>query len=135
MSDIQAKTHLKINASLCGKIVELHEQGSNIELTLTQDMAVDDKGLIHGGFIFGLADYAAMVAVNDLNVVLGSANVKFTKPAKVGDVLRAEAQISKVEHNKYTVEVQVWGKGTEEIFYGEFVCIVPKEHVLNSTST
>jgi len=48
-------------------------------------MVVDDHKLVHGGFIFGAADYAAMAAVNDPNVVLGSAEVSFLKPSKSGD--------------------------------------------------
>jgi acyl-coenzyme A thioesterase PaaI-like protein len=43
-------------------------------------MAADQRGLVHGGFTFGLADYAAMVAVNDPNVVLGAAEVRFLAP-------------------------------------------------------
>jgi acyl-coenzyme A thioesterase PaaI-like protein len=48
-------------------------------------MAVDDRGLVHGGFVFGLADHAAMLAVNDPNVVLGAASTRFLKPVRVGE--------------------------------------------------
>ena len=34
-------------------------------LTTDPEMAADDRGLVHGSFTFGLADYAAMLAVND----------------------------------------------------------------------
>ena len=42
------------------------------------------------GFIFGAADYAAMLAVNQPNVVLGAAETHFLKPSRVGDVLLAQ---------------------------------------------
>ena len=92
-------------------------------------MVVDESGLIHGGFVFGLADYAAMVAVNDPNVVLGSADVKFMLPVKLGDELMAEASINTKEGTKAEVEVQIW-RGPDEIFYGNFTCITPNKPVL-----
>jgi len=45
-------------------------------------MAVDQMGLVHGGFTFGAADFAAMAAVNDPNVVLVSSECRFFKPCK-----------------------------------------------------
>ena len=56
-------------------------------------MAADSTGLTHGGFTFGLADYAAMLAVNHPFVVLGSAQVKFTAPVRTGETMRAEAKV------------------------------------------
>ena len=53
-----------------------------VELTATPEMEADASGLTHGGFTFGLADYAAMLAVNHPNVVLGSAQTKFTSPRR-----------------------------------------------------
>jgi len=43
-------------------------------------MAADARGLVHGGFTFGLADYAAMLAVNEPTVVLASAQTKLITP-------------------------------------------------------
>ncbi len=70
MQDIN--THEKINQSLCGKPVELTPGHSIVELETTPDMEADGSGLVHGGFIFGLADYAAMIAINHPFVVLGA---------------------------------------------------------------
>ena len=55
-------------------------------------MAADGSGLAHGGFIFGLADYAAMIAVNHPNVVLGAAEVRFLKPVVSGETVVARGQ-------------------------------------------
>lgn len=52
-------------------------------------MKVDSHGLIHGGFLFGAADYASMLAVNDPNVVLASAEVRFLRPLKSGDTVNS----------------------------------------------
>jgi uncharacterized protein (TIGR00369 family) len=92
-------------------------------------MAVDDFGLVHGGFIFGLADYAAMIAVNHPNVVLGAADVKFLKPVKIEETVIAEATVQERSGKKHIVSVTV-KKGEETVFEGTFTCFVLKEHVL-----
>lgn len=124
------KTHYKIDNNLCGEPIELNENRVRIKLKTTDQMEVDDHGLVHGGFIFSLADYAAMLAVNKENVVLAEANVKFLQPVKAGDEIIAEATIDREENKKIFVEVQVW-KGVDEVFYGELMCIVPEKHVLS----
>jgi acyl-coenzyme A thioesterase PaaI-like protein len=127
---MEEKTHLKINHDLCGKLIEQNEDSCKVELIASKDMITDDKNLIHGGFIFGLADYAAMLAVNEPNVVLASADVKFMLPVKVGEKLIAEASINTKKDSKFSVEVQVWSN-SKEVFYGNFTCIVPEKHVLD----
>lgn len=127
---MQSRTHNKIDPSLSGDIIELNESEARVKLLTTLNMITDDSGLVHGGFIFSLADYAAMVCVNHPNVVLASATVKFTKPVMVGAELIAEATINTKHENKFEVQVQVWD-GTDECFYGEFLCIVTQKHVLS----
>ncbi|WP_456437718.1 hotdog domain-containing protein [Desulfurobacterium sp.] len=122
-------THKKINRHLCGEPVKVAENMAEVVLEVTEEMAADEKGLVHGGFIFGLADYAAMLAVNHPNVVLGAASVRFLKPVKVGDRLRAVASVVESRGKKYKVIVKV-KKGEDVVFDGEFVAIVPEKHVL-----
>jgi acyl-coenzyme A thioesterase PaaI-like protein len=123
-------THQSIDAELCGNPIELKTNSSKIEFIATQRMAADQSGLVHGGFIFGLADYAAMLAVNDPNVVLGSAEVKFIKPVKVNESLLAEAKVISSEGMKHIVNVWV-KRETDTVFTGEFICFVLKKHVLD----
>lgn len=78
----EIKTHQRINRHLCDAPLETRAGGSLVEMVAGSDMAVDGQGLTHGGFVFGLADHAAMIAVNHPNVVLGSADVKFLKPVQ-----------------------------------------------------
>ncbi len=94
-------------------------------------MVCDNTGLIHGGFIFSLADYAAMLAINHPNVVLGGASVKFLKPVVKGDQLKAIARLSKVDGKKQFVEVEIFKEDTL-VFNGEFTCFVPNQHVLKN---
>ncbi|HSF38746.1 MAG TPA: hotdog domain-containing protein, partial [Thermoanaerobaculia bacterium] len=78
-------THLAIDRRLVGEPVELGPGTASVALVTVPEMAADERGLVHGGFVFGLADYAAMLAVNHPNVVLGSAETRFLKPVTVGE--------------------------------------------------
>ena len=52
------RTHEKISPQLCGRAEELGAGHAKVVLDASQEMAADWRGLIHGGFTFGLADYA-----------------------------------------------------------------------------
>jgi acyl-coenzyme A thioesterase PaaI-like protein len=127
----QPHTHPNIDRSLCGEIVSLGLGTAEVELLTDQRMAADARGLVHGGFVFGAADYAAMLAVNDPNVVLGAASVKFVAPARVGDHVRLLATLTTAKGRKR--EVEVTGHiGDKRIFEGTFTCFVLEQHVLDS---
>ncbi len=121
-------THEKINRELCGQPLAIEDGYSRVELKTAQNMAVDDFDLVHGGFIFGLADYAAMIAVNHPNVVLGGADVKFLKPVKVDESVIAEARVEEQSGKKHIVPVIV-KNGDETVFKGTFTCFVLDQHV------
>jgi len=123
------KTHQKIDHRLCGRPLSIGTDSSRIELETTDEMIVDDHGLAHGGFIFGLADHAAMIAVNHPNVVLGAAEVKFFKPVKAGEIVIAEARVEQSSGKKKIVPVTV-KRGEETVFAGTFTCFVLDRHVL-----
>jgi acyl-coenzyme A thioesterase PaaI-like protein len=105
---------------------------ARVALKITRKMSADDRGLAHGGFIFGLADYAAMLAVNHPNVVLGSAQMRFLKPAVVGDTLTADAVVHDQAGKKKIVTVDIQ-RADEAVARGEFICFTPDEHVLGDS--
>lgn len=125
-----AETHLAINTALCGQPEELRTHYSRLRMLTTERMAADARGLVHGGFVFGMADYAAMLAVNHPNVVLGAANSRFLKPVRVGETLVAEAQVESVDGKKQMVTTTV-SCGDDAVFQGSFTCFVLKRHVLD----
>jgi acyl-coenzyme A thioesterase PaaI-like protein len=123
------RTHLSIDRRLVGEPLEVDEGTAVASLVTTPEMAADDRGLVHGGFVFGLADYAAMLAVNDPYVVLGSAEVRFTKPVRVGERLLARAAVEEANGRRSRVGVQVL-RGGEVVMAGTFVCFTLERHVL-----
>ena len=124
------KTHLAINQSLCGQLLSIEEGMAIVKLKTTSDMVVDDHKLVHGGFIFGAADYAAMAAVNHPNVALGSAEVKFLKPLIFGDTVILKATVTEASGKLRRVDVEGVDEAGTKIFVGVFACFVLEKHVL-----
>ncbi len=127
---MEIKTHLLAHQPLLGTPFEVvDDESAKVKLVAIENMVVDDYGLVHGGFAFGLADYAAMLAVNDPNVVIGGANVRFTAPVKRGDIMIADARVVERDKSKRVVHVTV--KVDEKpVLTGEMTCFILGKHVL-----
>ena len=125
------RTHAKIKTSLSGNLIELKKGFSRVALQTTNDMVVDEFGLIHSGFIFGSAEYAAVAAINEENVVVIGCRSKFFAPAKVGDIIEFEAKGRFEEARKR--EIKVIGKINEiKVFEGVFQAVLLEEHILKT---
>ena len=126
---MELNTHLNIENSLCGKVIKLEENYAEVLLHTTNQMKVDRQGLVHGGFVFGAADLAAMSAVNDPYVVLGSSSSKFLAPVRVGDVVLFKANIVSETGKKKILEVEAFVK-EKAVFEGSFTTFTLDTHVL-----
>jgi len=126
------RTHRAIDRDWVGEPVELAPGRARVRLVTRPGMAADERGLVHGGFVYGLADYAAMLAVNEPTVVLASSECRYLAPALVGEELSADAERSSIEGRKHRVRVVVRSAGAS-IFDGIFLCVVPDRHVLDRT--
>lgn len=127
---MEQKTHIKAQRDFIGQVLEIQtDYFSRVSLVTKEEMVVDEHGLIHGGFTFGLADFAAMLAVNHPNVVLASANVKFTKPVKLGDILIAIGQVLEKSESERLVHVQIF-VAERTVFEGDFRCKILSKHPL-----
>lgn len=123
-------THLGISHRLCGTPGTLKDGFATARFVATKDMGADAHGLVHGGFVFGLADHAAMLAVNDPNVVLGSAETRFLAPVKVGDEVLAEALVKEIKGKKRVIEVSA-KVGETQVLSGTMTAFVLEAHVLS----
>jgi len=124
------QTHSAIDPRLVGTPLDLADGTAQVVLVTLPEMAADERGLVHGGFVFGLADYAAMLAVDHPNVVLGSSEVRFLKPVVVGERLVASAVVEDRGAKKIRVQAVV-RRGEEEVLTGSFTCFTPERHVLD----
>ena len=126
------KTHEMINTMLSGELESLDAGYARVRLQTTEDMGADKLGLVHGGFIFSAADFAAMAAVNEPNVVLAGCNCQFLAPVRVGDEVIAEARVRQKDGRKRNVFVTAYAYDVK-VFEAEFKTVVTEKHVLRLT--
>ncbi len=126
---ILVKTHELINSNLNGEIMKLEVGYVELRLTTTSEMVADDIGLIHGGFIFSAADYAAMLAVNEKNVVLVGSECQFLSPVKFHDEVNFIAKVRHKDGKKRNVHVEGYVLDIK-VFEGEFKTVITDRHVL-----
>jgi acyl-CoA thioesterase len=122
-------THEEINRDLCGEIQKIESGYVELRLITTENMVADNQGLIHGGFIFSAADFAAMAAVNEKNVVLVGSDCQFLSPVKLGDEVNFIAKVRHKEGRKRNVHVNGYVFDIK-VFDGEFKTVITERHVL-----
>lgn len=81
------------SAGLGMRLVSVGPGTAVLEMPVRADM-VNGHGIAHGGFVFTLADSAFAFACNSRNrvTVAQGADIVFVAPARVGDILVAEAR-------------------------------------------
>jgi acyl-CoA thioesterase len=122
-------THELINRVYSGDLVELKDGFAKVSLLTNEEMRVDSLGLVHGGFIFCAADFAAMAAVNDPNVVLSGATTSFLSPVRVDDEVIFTAKVRHKDGRKR--EVNVLGYVMDiKVFEATMKTVVLDKHVL-----
>ncbi|WP_297440736.1 PaaI family thioesterase [Sulfurimonas sp.] len=126
---VAVQTHELVNQNLNGEIIKLEEGYVELRLTTISEMVADREGLIHGGFIFGSADYAAMLAVNKRNVVLVASDCQFLSPVKLHDEVKVIARVRHKEGRKRNVHVEAFVLDIK-VFEGEFKTVITERHVL-----
>jgi len=133
---MEIHTHAQIDPTLCGRPKSLAPGRAEVVLDTLPSMAVDAEGLVHGGFVFGAADQAAMLAVNHPYVVLAGADVRFLAPVAVGERVVARARVRPPEGGgsgktaeRPEVEVEA-AVGERTVLSGTLRCAVLPGHVL-----
>ena len=123
------RTHELIDSAYSGTLEELKDGIAKVTLLTNDDMRADSYGLVHGGFIFSAADFAAMAAVNHPNVVLSASTTSFLSPVKSGDKVVFTAKVRHKDGRKR--EVDVVGMVLDiKVFEGVFKTVVLDKHVL-----
>jgi len=124
------KSHYLLDKALVGAIEERSEGYAKIYFIPTQEMVADKRGMIHAGFIFSSANYAAMVAINLPTAVLAVSKVNFLSPLKIGEHAVFEAFSPHKDLRKQNVRVVGYLHGIK-FFEGEFVVIILEHHPLS----
>ncbi len=123
------RTHRQADPRWVGRVTSQGVGTARAALDTRPEMAVDDQGLVHGSFVFGVMDLAAMVAVNHPYVVLGATSMRLLAPVRAGARVEAEATGGAGEGRKREVQVTARVDG-REVATGIFTCFVLERHVL-----
>lgn len=97
----------------------LIEEGvCHLEMTVRKEM-LNGFGILHGGVAYALADSAQAFAANGFGRIapLINANMSYSKSAREGDVLRAEAKVIAIGNKKADVDVTLYCNEEEEPYY------------------
>ncbi len=125
------QSHQYINQSLCGNLITLEKNYAKVALRTNTQMSVDEFELVHGGFVFAAANFAAVAAVNHPFAVLSGARTSFLAPVKVGDEIIFEAKSKYNDARKR--EIFVVGFVNEiKIFEGSFDTVIMDKHILKA---
>lgn len=127
--EVRLVTHNKINTRLCGEAIDLKEGYAKIELETKPEMIVDSSNMIHTGFIYSGAAFAAVAAVNDPTALVVGSDVRFLAPIDTGNTIIFEAKTMQKDTKKR--EVRVIGVVLDiKIFEALFHVVIFEKHVL-----
>ncbi len=100
------------------KALLIEEGQCHLEMMVRKEM-LNGFGILHGGIAYALADSAQAFAANGFGRVapLINANMSYSKSAKEGDRLRAEAKVISLGNKKADIDVTIYCNDKEEPYY------------------
>ena len=137
-------THLALRPEWSGRPYDISVGGAEVLLETGPTLTADVEGLVHGGFVFSAADHAAMLAINEPFVVLGSAESRFLAPVRAGERVLLRATVTENKGKKSLVRVDGWvlPEGSlppvgspdpgRKVFEGVFTTFLLPAHVLSA---
>ncbi|MDK6863103.1 MULTISPECIES: transcription factor FapR [Nosocomiicoccus] len=99
--------------------IEVNKQASSF-FTVEKEHAFLNYNIARGHFLFGQANSLAVAVLGKKKVLTKEANVKYLKPAKVGDKIVAKATVLKIKPYEALILVESYVKD-ETVFIGHYV--------------
>ncbi|RDU70095.1 thioesterase [Helicobacter cholecystus] len=118
-NNIELQTCTALKSELCGSIVKMTYEEVITKFVPTKQMISDESNLIHSGFIFNAANYAAMCLANQPHAITIGSEVEFLAPVEFEQEMMFLATIKQSNSKKFEISV----KGTLldiKIFEGTF---------------
>lgn len=112
----------EIDANLCGELLGFGHNKAKVRFVPNEKMKIDSR-LIHSGFIFSSASFAAMAALNKKNSLVIGADIKFLAPIEIGHEIIFKAIALQDDTKKCEVKVEGFLLDIK-IFYGMFYIAV-----------
>lgn len=102
--ELLACTSLK--SEMCGSIIKMTYEEVITKFVPTKQMISDESNLIHSGFIFNAANYAAMCLVNQPHAITIGAEVEFLAPVEFEQEMMFLATIKQSNAKKFEINVK-----------------------------
>ena len=100
------------------ELIKIEEGICHLELKVRKEM-LNGFGTVHGGVAYAFADSALAFASNSYGRIspLINGNMNYSKAAKEGDILRAEARVISLSNKKADIDVNIFCNDEETPFY------------------
>lgn len=121
----QATSRLKSlrTEEVVGELIELEPDGWALSvLTTSRDMAFRHTDMVGDYYIYAQAASLAIATIGKEMVVVGTARLRYRRPAYVGERILARSKVGTHKSNKYVVSVHS-RVGDREVFVGRFVVV------------
>jgi len=128
--EVILETHTEIDGKYSGYVDKLEDGFAEVHLDIIRDMYADEQGLIHNGFIFSGASFAAAAAVNHKYGFVIGAVINFLTPVRDEDKVVYQAVARQKVGRKRVVDV-IGQVGDIKVFIGEFTVLIMEKHILN----
>lgn len=108
-------------SEIMGDLVSIQPQREGISIMQTDtQMAFRKSRIIKGYYLFAMAESLALAVVNRQVALSGVANIKYSVPVQVGEVLIAKATVAQIKNEEYYVHVKV-SVHEEQVFRAKFL--------------
>lgn len=100
------------------ELLKVQEGYCKLKMKVRKEM-LNGFGTLHGGIAFSLADSALAFASNSYGRVslLINGSMNYSKAAREGDLLLAEARVFSISNKKADIDVSIFKEGEKEAFY------------------
>lgn len=105
-TNIELQTCNALKSDICGSIIKITHEEVLTKFIPTKQMISDESNLIHSGFIFNAANYAAMCLVNQPYAITIGAEVEFLAPVEFEQEMMFLATIKQSNNKKFEVLVK-----------------------------
>ncbi|TVX97737.1 transcription factor FapR [Cohnella terricola] len=104
-----------------GDVLDLHLDKSGISLfEISEEHVFSRSGIARGHHVFAQANSLAVAVINDEIALTASADIRFVRPARLGEKCIAKAYVRSSRGQKAKVEVITY-VGEEMVFQGDFI--------------
>jgi acyl-coenzyme A thioesterase PaaI-like protein len=113
-----------------GALVHISDNKVEVKFKATEEMAIDENGLIHSSFIMSACEYTALAVVNKENMYMQSVEAEYLAPIEIDTVYIIKATTKYQGDKKKIITVQAFCKEIK-IFDGTFYILELEQHILD----